>query len=412
MNKCVICCEGLCILLAVSFSAWGTDTPQFRGPARDGVFQESGLLKAWPETGPALAWTAEGIGKGYSSVAVVDGTIFVPGMGDDNLGYLIALDMNGKEKWKVPYAPETLDKQAPGSRGTPTIDGDRIYLMSGSGVLTCLARADGKKIWQVDTFTQFGGQKTDWGISESPLVHGNKVFATPGGPDAGVVALDKMSGKTIWTTKGFGENSAYCSPIIFNFGGRDILVTMTAKSVVGIEEKTGTLLWAHPHETQYDIHAVTPVRAGNVIYYTAGYGSGGGAIEVSADGSSVKQLWLDKNLDCQHHGVVLRDGYVYGTGHNNGKLMCLELATGKLMWTSDEVTQGDVVFADGMLYVYEGPRKGIVSLVKATPEKFERVGSFTVPFIKDKHWAHPAIANGKLFIRNAGNLYAYEIAAK
>lgn len=412
MNRKVIALTTMALVTTIASNAWCADTPQFRGPERDGKFQETGLLKTWPEGGPEHTWTAEGIGQGYASVAVVDGVVYVPGMLDDNEGYLFAIDLNGKELWRQKYSTETLDRQAPGSRGTPTIDGDRIYVMSGLGVLTCMAKADGKQIWQVDVKAVFKGQDTSWGFSESPLVDGDMVFATPGGQDASIVALDKMTGDTIWTSKGLSEASAYCSPIIFTFGDRRVLTTMTAKSVVGLDVKTGETLWTHPHETDYDIHAVTPACSGNVIYYTAGYGSGGGALDVSADGTKVTQKWLDKNLDCQHHGVVLHDGYIYGTGHKNGELMCLELETGKLMWKSDTISQGDVVFAEGMLYVYEGPKKGIVSLVKATSTGCEVSGSFEIPKGKDKHWAHPAIANGLLFIRHGGNLYAYKISSK
>ena len=398
--------------LAVSVNAVASDSPQFRGPTRDGIFPEKGLLKSWPADGPALAWKVDGVGQGYSSVAVVGGTIYVPGMQDDKQGYIIAVDEAGKEKWRVTYGPETLDNMAPGARSTPTVDGDRLYIMSGRGVLTCMSAQDGKQVWQVDIRNKFNGQTVTWGFAESVLIDGDMVFATPGGPDAAVVALNKMTGDTIWTSKGFGEASAYCSPAIFTFGGNKVLVTMTAKSVDGFDAKTGKPLWSHGHATDYDIHAVTPAVAGNIVYYTGGYGSGGGALEISPDGSSAKPIWSDKNLDCQHHGVVVVDGYVYGTGHNNNKLMCLEMASGKLMWSTDEVTQGDILFADGMLYVYEGPKKGVVSLIKPSPEKFERVSSFAVPKGKDKHWAHPAIANGKLYVRYAGTLYAYDIAAK
>ena len=400
------------IAVSVPLAVYAADTPQFRGPNRDGFFAEKGLLKSWPAGGPTLAWKVEGVGRGYSSVSDVNGTIYVPGMLDENIGYVIALDENGKEKWRAPYGEETLDKQATGARATPTIDGDRLYIMTGKGVLTCMSATEGKHVWQVDLFNKFQSTPTSWGFSESPLVHGDLVYATPGGKDAALVALNKMTGETVWTTKGFNEASAYCSPAIFKFGNKEVLVTMTAKSVVGIEPATGKVLWNHVHETEYDIHAVTPAVQGNILYYTGGYGSGGGALEVAADGSSVKPLWSDKNLDCQHHGVILLDGYIYGTGHKNSKLMCLELKTGKLKWSTDEVTQGDILFADGMLYVYEGPKKGIVHMVKPNPEKFEHVASFAIPEGKDKHWAFPAIANGKLYVRHAGNLYAYTIAAK
>lgn len=412
MLRPILCLAALTISSLGSFGALAADAPQFRGPERDGLFADTGLLKSWPDSGPAQVWSVDGLGKGYASVASVGGVLYTTGMLEDNQGFLFAIDGTGKVKWKAAYGPEVPGGQAPGSRATPTVDGDRIYVLSGTGTLYCMAASDGATKWSVDLLKTFNGAPVEWQFSESPLVDGNVVYATPGGPDASVVALDKMTGKTIWTSKGFSEPSAYCSPVIFDFGANRVLVTMTAKSVVGLDVATGKLLWTHPHETDYDIHAVTPVRQGNIIYYTAGYGSGGGALEVNADGSSVKSLWTDKNLDCQHHGVVLLDGYIYGTGHKNSALMCLELATGKLMWRSDEVTQGDVISAEGMLYVYEGPKKGVVSLVKASPKGFERTGSFKVPQGRDKHWANPAIADGRLYIRYNGALYAYDIKAK
>jgi len=401
-----------CMALALTLGAWGADVPQFRGPHRDGIFPEKGLLKAWPEAGPALAWKAEGIGKGYSSIAVVKDTIYVPGMAEDNQGYIFAFDLAGQAKWKAAYGPETLEVQAPGARATPTIDGDRLYIISGLGVVYCLSATDGKKLWEVDLNTTFAAAVVDWVFSESPLVDGDRVYATPGGPDASVVALNKMTGETIWTSKGLSEASAYCSPALFTFGGRRVLVTMTADSIVGINETDGKVLWVHAHKTPYKIHGNTPVAAGNLIYYTSGSGAGGGVLEVSADGSSVTQKWLDKQLDSLHKGVVLVDGYIYGTGEKNNKLVCLELATGKVMWEADEITQGNIIYADGMLYVYEGPKKGIVNLVKASPEKYERTGTFAMPRSRDKHWANPAIANGQLFLRYDGVLYAYDITAK
>ncbi|MBM3290961.1 MAG: hypothetical protein FJY92_12495, partial [Candidatus Hydrogenedentes bacterium] len=337
---------GVCAAMASSIVANAADSPQFRGPARDGIYADTGLLKTWPGDGPRMAWKAEGIGEGYASASDVAGTVYLTGMLEDEQGYVFALDpKTGKEKWRVAYGRETQDKQAPGARSTPTIDGDRLYVFSGLGLLTCLSTKDGKQVWQVDVRNTFNGQSVTWSFAESPLVDGDLVFATPGGPDAAVVALNKMTGETVWQSKGFSEASAYCSPSIFTFGGNKVLVTMTAKSAIGVDAKTGKALWSHLHETEYDIHAVTPAVSGNIMYYTGGYGSGGGALEVSADGSSVKPLWSDKHLDCQHHGVVLLDGYVYGTGHKNNKLVCLELKTGKLMWETDEVTQGDIAFA-------------------------------------------------------------------
>jgi len=358
-----------------------------------------------------VVWVAGGLGQGYASVSVVGDSIYVPGMLGTE-GYIFVLGLNGAEKTRVAYGPETQDKRAPGPRSTPTIDGNRLYIISGLGVVTCLDTSTMNILWSVDTLQRFNGKNITWTIADSPLVDGANVICMPGGPDAAVVALDKMTGDTVWTSKGLSDVSAYCSSDVIERGGRRIIVTMTAKYVVGLDAGTGEVLWKHPHETDYDIHAVTPVYADGMLYYTAGYKSGGGMLELSADGSRVTPKWNDRTLDCQHHGVVLENGYIYGTAHGSGNgLVCLELKSGKVMWTTREVQQGAVVFADGMLYVYEGPSRGIVSLVKASPHGFERTGSFTVTQGDANHWAHPTIANGRLYIRHGDVLIAYDIAS-
>ena len=388
------------------------DSPQFRGPNRDGKFDEQGLLKAWPQNVPPIVWVAKGLGKGYSSASVAKGKIYVSGMLEDQAGYIFVLNSDGVLEKKIPYGNETVDKEAPGPRSTPTIDGDRLYILSGLGVVYCIDLAKGTKMWEVNILERFKAENNTWTLAESLLVDGDRVICTPGGPDAGVVALNKMTGETIWATKGLSDKASYCSPQIYDHKGRRILLTETAKLVVCIDAATGALLWTHDHITAYDIHAVTPIYHDGLVYFTGGYGSGGGALELSPDGSSVTEKWTDKNLDCQHDGVVLVDGYLYGTGHKKGELMCLEMATGKLMWSAKDVTQGVVVYADGMLYVYEGPKAGIVSLVKAAPGGFERSGQFTVTEGTDKHWAHPTIANGRLYIRHGDALIAYNLTGK
>jgi outer membrane protein assembly factor BamB len=400
---------GALMLMAVADAA---DSPQFRGPNRDGKFPETGLMKAWPEGGPPIAWVAKGVGKGYASASVVGDTIYVPGTLDDNQGYVFVFDLEGTMKGKIRYGEETQDKQAPGSRSTPTIEEDRMYLISGLGVVSCIKLPEGSILWQVDTLARFNGKNIQWSIAESPLIEGNTVLCSPGGPDASVAALDKMTGETVWTSKGLSEPSAYCSPDVIVHNGRRIVVTMTAKLVVGLDAKTGEVLWTHPHETDYDIHAVTPVYADGMLYYTAGYKSGGGMLQLSEDGSSVAPKWTDKNLDCQHHGVVLLDGYIYGTAHGSGKgMVCLELESGKMMWNTREVRQGVTVFADGLFYVYEGPKRGIVHLIEASPKGYELKGAITITEGEgtDKHWAHPTIAGGRLYVRHGDALIAYDV---
>jgi outer membrane protein assembly factor BamB len=315
-----------------------------------------------------------------------------------------------RREWKAAYGPETQEKFAPGSRSTPTVDGDRLYIMSGLGAVYCLSAVDGKVLWSVDAAKVFGGTAVQWVFSESLLVHGDVVYATPGGPDASVVALNKMTGETVWTSKGLSLASAYCSPTIFTYGGREVLVTMLAASVVGVEAKTGATLWTHTQKVPYDIHANTPVGEGNILFYTSE--TGGGALDVAADGGSVTQRWTAKEPEVLHHGVILHGGHLYGGGFRSRDLYCVDFKTGATVWNSEEIGEASIIFAEDMLYLYESPKKGLVHLVKASPEKYERMGVFQVPDAEDKHWAHPAIANGLLFIRYNGILYAYDIKAK
>ena len=401
------------VLLAIlAGAAYAGDSPQFRGPNRDGKFEEQGLLKAWPEGGPSVAFVTKGLGKGYASASIAKGKIYVPGMLDDQAGYVFVLNLDGAIERKISYGQETPEHEAPGPRSTPTVDGDRLYILSGLGVVCCLDLVKGEKMWEVNVLERFSGENSKWNLAESLLVDGDRVICTPGGKDAVLAALNKMSGETIWTTKGVVDQASYCSPTIISHNGRRILLTETGKRVVGVDAETGVLLWTHDHLTLYDIHGVTPVYGAGLVYFTGGYAAGGGALELSPDGASVKVKWQDVNLDCQHHGVVLVDGYLYGTSHKTSELMCLEMATGKLMWRTKEVSQGVVVYADGMLYVYEGPKKGIVSLVKAVPTGFERTGQLTITEGADKHWAHPAIANGRLYVRHGDALIAYNLTGK
>jgi outer membrane protein assembly factor BamB len=390
----------------------GEDAPQFRGPDRDGHFADTGLLKSWPEGGPTLAWEVDTIGMGYSSVSTVDGILYVTGMLGEDDGYLFALDTEGKELWRLKYGKETTDKQAPGARSTLTVEGTRGYLISGFGVVSCINLVEREFVWQVDTFERFGGKQIQWSIAESPLVDGERLYCMPGGPNAAMAALDKHTGETIWTTRDYSDASAYCSPNLIVHNGRRILVSMTAKGLIGVDAEDGTLLWTRDHPDRWDIHANTPVYSNGMLYYVAGSKVGGVMVRISEDGSDIAAIWTDTEMDVLHGGVVLKDGYIYGTAHNSGReMMCLSLETGEIQWRSSDISEGVTVYADGMLYIYEGPKKGIVSLVKATPDGFERRGQFKIEKGTAKHWAHPTIADGRLYIRRGEYLFAYDIQA-
>lgn len=398
----------LWIVLAGVCAVGAADWPQFRGPARDGTSPETGLMKQWPQGGPAELWSCEGLGWGYSSPAVAGGVAYTCGMIQDQ-GYLFAIDSRGKVKYRVNYGSEW-DKagNSPGTRTTPTIDGDRLYIMSGRGRIACHNAASGDRIWAVDTPEKFGGKNIRWGIAESILVDGDRVICTPGGKDAAVVALNKMTGETVWTSKGLSQLSAYCSPILVERGSSRLVVTLVEKALAGIDANTGRVCWVVPHEVSYDIQAVSPLYADGMIFVTNGYRHGCQGFALSPDGMSAEQKWLQKALDVHHGGVVLVDGRVHGAS-SRGDWVCVDLATGRVAFTGKLVGKGSVIYADGMLYGYG--ESGKVGLIKIKPDGYELVSSFPVKKGSNEHWAHPAISDGRLYIRHGDTLLCYNIKA-
>ncbi len=404
--------HALVACLVFVLSAGAGESLQFRGPHRDGKFDETGLLKSWPEGGPKKLWVATGLGKGFSSPSIGNGRIYVTGMRDDETGMLSIFDLKGKLERAIPYGKETTEKQAPGSRSTPTLDGDRVYFLSGPGVLYCIDLAKGETKWSANILERFDGKLPMWHISESVLIDGDNVICTPGGKDGEIAALNKMTGETVWITTRFEDSASYCSPTIFTHNGKRILTTATAGTIVGADAETGKLLWTFAHKGPYDIHGVTPIYHDGHLYYVAGDGFGGGLLKLSEDGTSVTPVWENKSLDCLHSGVVLVDGFLYGTGYrSDAALECLDFKTGEVKWSARDVQEAIVIYADSMLYTYGDPKQGVVSLVKAQPTGFERTGSFTVTDGADQHWAHPAIANGVLYIRHGDTLIAYDLRA-
>jgi len=399
------------IILAVNVN--GGDCPRFRGPAGDGKFNETGLLKEWPEGGPKLAWSADKLGKGYSSAVVGNGTIYVTGMDDQNQGYLFAFNLDGSPKWKTAYGPE-MQKTGPavaGTRGTPTIDTDRIFVMSSFGKLISFEPEKGQIIKTIDLLEKFGAAQAKFGFAECVLVDGKKVVCTPGGPSASVVALDKDTGETLWQSKDISGQSACCSARLITHAGKKQIVTMLDSSVVAVDPETGELLWQAEHKQRSGVQPNPPLYENGMIYISSGMGAGGEMLQMADDGMSVTSKWTDKTLDCQMQGTVLIDGYIYGTAQSGGGgLVCLELKTGKVMWKSDEVKKGVVFSADGMLYVYADD--GTMYLVKPDPQAFTVVSKFAVTMGTDEHWAHPTIAGGRLYVRHGDVLMTYDISSK
>ncbi len=391
---------------------YGADCPRFRGPDGDGRFLETGLLKKWPDGGPKLAWSVTGLGQGYSSPTVVDGTVYVTGMDGEKQGYLFAFNLDGSPKWKVVYGEE-MSKTGPavaGTRGTATVDAGQAFVVSSFGKLIVIDTKKGQVLRTIDLLERFGAGQAKFGFAECVLVDGQKVICTPGGPNASLVAMDRNTGETIWQSKGLSQPTGYCSARLIRHGGRQMLITMVAQALVAIDPQTGKLLWQHEHPHRAGVQPNPPLYADGTIYICSGMGVGGAMVALTDDGSSVTPKWTDKTLDCQMHGLVLIDGCIYGTAQSGNKgLVCLDWTTGKVLWSAPAVNRGVVFYADGMLYVYA--EDGTMHLAKPNPAAFEPVSQFTISAGTDEHWAHPTIANGRLYVRHGDALMAYDVKA-
>ncbi len=404
------------ILLLLSGVVLADTWAEFRGNNRDGVSTETGLLKSWPANGPKLLWKVTGLGDGYSSAVIANNTVYVTGA-TDKKEYLYAFDLAGKLKWKQQYG-DVWYRSYPDPRTSPTFNGNRLYVVSGMGQVVSLDAATGKVLWTIDMIKTFNGEFHRWGISESPVVDDKYVYCTPGGPDATMAALDKNTGKTIWVTKGLSDVSNYCSPLMIKRGGKNILMTQVENHFIGVDAANGKLLWKvvvkdlWPKNKSININ--TPLYKDGQVFITAGYNSGSAMFELSADGASIKTLWVDTTLDVHHGGVVTVDGYIYGSNwlnNNSGNWVCLDWKTGKVMYETEWINKGAIIYADGMLYVYE-EKDGTVGIAKATPDGFNVVSSFEFTEGGGPNWAHPSISNGVLYMRHGDVLHAYNIKAK
>ena len=403
-------------LTSISTTDNTANWPQWRGVNRDGKTSETGLMKTWPDQGPKQLWSIDGLGLGYSTVSIVDGMLYTTGMVDKR-GILFALDEDGDIKWKKDYGPEWI-RSFKGVRTTPTINDGNVYVISGQGQAACFDATTGDEKWIVDTFKMFDGKYGSWGISESPLIIDDKVICTPGGSKATFVALDKKTGKVVWASKSLDEKSSYCSPILVKRGGREIIVTMLAKSLVGVDAADGEILWqdnfADYQQKPKEINPVTPLYHDGRIYATSGYDCGGAMYQLNEDGSKIQRKWVDTTLDCHHGGVILLDGNIYGAnwkGNSGGDWVCMNWDTGKIVYEDVwQKNKGAMTYADGMFYCYDED-EGTVALVKASPDKFDVVSSFQITVGKGKYWAHPVVCNGVLYIRHGEFLMAYDIKA-
>ncbi|MDP6046066.1 MAG: PQQ-binding-like beta-propeller repeat protein [Phycisphaerae bacterium] len=390
--------------------------PGFHGPKRDNKSPDTNLAGRWPAGGPKLIFKASGLGAGWAGVSIVSGRIYTCGAVNGKT-VITAMDSGGKRIWNVATAA-IYKGSYPNARSTPTISGGRLYHINSAGYAVCLDAKTGKRVWAVDTIKRFDGRLSRWGVSESLLVVDQRVICTPGGEKSALAALDKNTGKTLWACSGLDDQAAYTTPILVEHGGLRQVVTILANYAVGVSLETGKLLWKYPHKVPYEANCVTPLQVDGKIVLSGTWGRGASCLQLNVKGEScsVKELWRTKALDNEHGGIIELNGYIYGQAdgnHKNRRMMCLELKTGKTMWSTPELAgkrTSTVSLADGMLYVMTD--QGEVALVRPNPKRLEVISRFNLPKGgKGSAWAHMVICNGRLHVRHGEFLYVYDVKA-
>lgn len=391
----------------------------WRGPERSGIYPETGLLKSWPAEGPDLLWETMDAGKGYSSPLLVGDRIYLTGMNEDETQEIFsAYTLDGKKMYEVAYSAPWSDTY-PETRTTPAIDGDKAYVISGSGEIVCLNIADGKMVWKVDGGKEFGRKTGKWGTSECPLVFDDKVIYTPSGEQTTMVALNKNNGELIWKTRTLGDVGCYVSPLLISYKGKRQIIGSTAKNIFGVNPETGEMEWTFdgwgdPNAKWDNIAPNSPLFRDGKIFFCHGYNINAVMIQLNDDLKGVTLVWRNADLDTHHGAYVEVNGTIYGSNwinNNQGNWVAVDWNTGATKyeeaWEGGK-SKGSIIAADGMLYCYD-ERRGAVGLVRPNPEKFDIVSEFRITKGVGPHWAHPVIVNGVLYIRHGFALMAYKV---
>ncbi len=411
---------------ATTFAAESFDWPQWQGPDRIAVSKERGLLKEWPKGGPPLAWKVDDLGGGYGAPSVAAGRIY--GMsyrGKDEVVWALS-ETDGKPAWATPLGPTLTQRMPQGKEGpgcTPTVDGEFLYVLGMGGDLACLQVKDGKIVWRHSLTGEFGGRAPMWSYRESPLVDGDKVICTPGGQEATLAALDKSTGKTIWKSQVPGNQGAsYSSVVAIDVDGQRQYVQVTQKALVGVAASDGKYLWQYEKPAnRMGINCSTPVVQEGLVFAASAYGTGGGLVKLAKDASGgvrAEEVHFTKRMQNHHGGMIVLDGCLYGAngGNEGGHLICLEFKTGKVLWDEREkrdqgVRKGSIALADARFYYRT--EDGTVLLVEPSSKQYIERGRFEQPArSKQPAWAHPVIANGKLYLRDQDLLLCYDVKAK
>ena len=389
-------------------SASATDWPQWRGLERNGISPETGLLDTWPKGGPPQVWKTQGLGRGYSSLAISKGRLFTQGQSGDHQ-FVLTLDAaTGKKLWEMPTGPAFPQNRGDGPRGTPTVDGDRLFAMAGEGTLVSLDARTGGILWKMNVAEKFGGRVPNWGYSESPLVDGSNLIVTPGGPGAAIVALDKKTGNVMWQSQ--SDPAAYSSAIAAEVGGIRQIIVFTSEGVVGLRSNNGALLWRYNPVANRTANIATPIFQNGFVFVSSAYGTGCALLRLTAEGGTVKATEVYFSREMQNHYstsvVVGHSAY----GFSNAILTAMNLETGQVAWRDRSVGKGSVTYADGKLYLLS--EDGVVGLAEATSAGYREKSRFEIPRGAFPTWTPPVISGGRLYLREQDNLYCFDIRSR
>lgn len=386
-------------------SASATDWPQWRGLERNGISPETGLLDTWPKGGPPQIWKTQGLGQGYSALAISQGRLFTQGQRGDHQ-FVLALDAaTGKKLWETPTGPAFPQNRGDGPRGTPTVDGDRLFAMAGEGTLASLDARTGGILWKMNIAEKFGGRAPNWGYSESPLVDGSNLIVTPGGPGAAIVALDKKTGNVMWKSQ--SDPAAYSSPIAAEVGGIRQIIVFTSEGVVGLRPNDGALLWRYDRVANRTANIATPIFENGFVFVSSAYGTGCALLKLTAEGGTVKATEVYFSREMQNHystSIVVGDS---AYGFSNSILTAMNVETGRVEWRDRSVGKGSVTYADGKLYLLS--EDGVVGLAEATSGGYREKSRFEIPRGAFPTWTPLVISGGRLYLREQDNLYCFDI---
>lgn len=391
------------VLLPLASAEWN----QWLGPDRDGKSTESGLLASWPESGPEKVWQVESLGEGYSSLSYANGILFTQGV-KAGKQYLIAIDAEtGEIEWETQHGRPYSNRRGGGPRGTPTVDGDRVYALGGDGNLICADASTGAKIWEKHLLKTYGARNINWGISESPLVDGNRLVVNAGGRGASIVALDKATGDELWKTQ--SDEAGYSSGVAVEIDGVRQYVFFTGEAAVGVLATNGELLWRYRPVSNSTANAATPVVRDNLVFFSSSYGTGCALLRLESTGGSTTASEVYFNRDMRNHystSILLGD-HLYGF---SGRILtAMKFETGEVAWRDRSVGKGQIIHADGRLYILS--EDGVVGLVEPSPTEYREISRFVIGSRDYPTWTLPVIADGTLYLRDQERLYAYNVKA-